>query len=144
GIYNGIEAFEPTPIQPNFWLVTCFPNKRAEPDGSFPLDEKPINFNYSLKQELTEHPPEEWRTTIFNDFERPVFQQVAVAGNLKDQFYEFGALYAAMAGRGTAVYGLFEQNFVAVDAYKTLVNLGYPANLTEPLFKPDYGIYQKG
>ena len=67
-----------------------------------------------------------------------------MAGNLKDQMYEFGATYASMTGSGSAVYGIFEQDFVATNAYKGFLELDLPSSMTRPGFKPDYGIYRKG
>lgn len=144
GISSSNQEFEPLNIQPDCWIVTCFPDEENAPRLVSQINELQSASEFSLKKTLTEEPVEEWRYMLFNDFEQAVFQQAPLAGNLKDQFYEFGAVYASMVGRGTAVYGLFDQNFVAVDAYKTLINLGYSANITQPLFKPDYGIYKKG
>jgi 4-diphosphocytidyl-2-C-methyl-D-erythritol kinase len=42
------------------------------------------------------------------------------------------------------VFGLFHQDFVAIEAYETFVRLGYPANLTRPKFRPDTGVYELG
>jgi 4-diphosphocytidyl-2-C-methyl-D-erythritol kinase len=46
-----------------------------------------------------------------------------------------------MSGSGSSVFGLFEQDFVALSAYKNFIDLGYQANLTKPLFQPDFGVY---
>jgi 4-diphosphocytidyl-2-C-methyl-D-erythritol kinase len=81
---------------------------------------------------------------LVNDLESAVFPRIHVSGNLKDQMYEFGAVYASMTGSGSAVYGIFEQDFVATNAYQGFLQLNLPSNLTRPRFKPDYGIYRKG
>lgn len=144
GVYRGNgQPVELLDIQPDLWTVTCYPNEEAEAIGAYTRDQINPDANHELQAVLAGEEPFEWRYMLSNDLEQPVFQQNPVSGNLKDQFYEFGAVYAAMAGRGPAVFGLFEQNFVAVDAYKTLLNLGYPANLTKPGFTPDFGIYRK-
>ena len=41
---------------------------------------------------------------------------------------DFGAEFAGMSGSGSSVFGLFHQDFVAIEAYETFVRLGYPAN----------------
>ncbi len=144
GIGRGMgHEFEEVSIQPDLWIITCFPNETSNGAGAYSLTESNPDSNFSIKKILAEEEPDEWRYMLFNDFEQTVIQQIPVAGNLKDQFYEFGAVYASLTGSGPAVYGLFEQEFVAVSAYKTLLELGYPANLTPPDFTPDYGIYRK-
>ena len=49
----------------------------------------------------------EWRELLHNDFEDSVFQRFPVLAELKEQMYAKGAVYAAMSGSGTAVYGIF-------------------------------------
>ncbi len=53
-------------------------------------------------------PVSEWRDTIRNDFEAGLFRKYPEIGVLKDLFYEQGAIFAAMSGSGSSVYGLFE------------------------------------
>lgn len=50
-----------------------------------------------------------WHTIIFNDFETGVFATYAEIQQLKDLMYSEGAVFAAMSGSGSAVYGLFEE-----------------------------------
>ncbi len=52
-------------------------------------------------------PIEEWRTVIKNDFEASVFPQYPQIDELKSQLYDLGAVYAAMSGSGSAVFGIF-------------------------------------
>ena len=142
GIARGIgHEIEAENIQPDLWIVTCFPNESSSTAEAYQYCEPDPAPDFSIKRILTREEPEEWRYMLFNDLEQSVFQRIHVSGNLKDQFYEFGAVYASMTGSGSAVYGLFEQDFVALHAYETLIGLGLPANLTRPGFSPDYGIY---
>jgi len=92
---------------------------------------------------LLEEEPEEWRYLLMNELEKAVFPRLHLVGNLKDQLYEFGAEYASMSGSGSSVFGVFEQDFVAINAYESFHKLGFPANITRPKFKPDQGIYLK-
>lgn len=144
GIATGIgHDIEEEDIQPDLWIVTCFPNQESSTAEAYHYCEPDPEPDFSVKEVLTEEEPEEWRYMLFNDLEQSVFQRIPVAGNLKDQFYEFGAVYASMTGSGSAVYGLFEQDFVAINAYEGLLDLDLPTNITRPGFKPDYGIYRK-
>lgn len=140
GIGSEIEALD---IQPSSWIVTCYPNVSSSTAEAYRYCESNPEPEFDLKKTLTDEDPEEWRYMLFNDLEQSVFQRIQVSGNLKDQFYEFGAVYASMTGSGSAVYGIFEQDFVAINAYNGLLELDLPTNITRPGFKPDYGIYRK-
>lgn len=58
---------------------------------------------------LNSLPVTEWKEHIGNDFETPVFAQHPVLASVKRQLYAQGAVYAAMSGSGSAVYGIFER-----------------------------------
>lgn len=144
GIGHGIgQEIEEVDIQPNHWIVTCFPNRESSTAEAYEYCQPNPQPDFPLKRVLTEEPVDEWRYMLFNDLEQSVFQRIRVSGNLKDQFYEFGAIYASMTGSGSAVYGIFEQDFLALEAYEALLDLALPAKITRPGFKPDYGIYRK-
>jgi 4-diphosphocytidyl-2-C-methyl-D-erythritol kinase len=144
GIGNGIgDKLEEIDIQPNGWIVTAFPGETSSTAEAYQYCQPNPNPDFPLRDVLTQEPIDEWKYILTNDLEQSVFQRLNVSGNLKDQFYEFGAIYASMTGSGSAVYGIFEQEFVAHEAYKTLLDLGLKANLTRPKFSPDYGIYRK-
>jgi 4-diphosphocytidyl-2-C-methyl-D-erythritol kinase len=145
GIGHGIgHEIEEVDIRPDGWIVTCFPNVESGTPEAYQYCEPNLEPDFPLKRVLTEEPLDEWRYMLFNDLEQSVFQRIHVSGNLKDQFYEFGAIYASMTGSGSAVYGIFEQEFLALDAYRGLLSLDLPAKITRPAFRPDYGIYRKG
>ena len=56
--------------------------------------------------ELIKSPVKEWQ--LQNDFEQSVFMKYSAVENLKKSLYEKGAVYAAMSGSGSSVFGLFE------------------------------------
>jgi 4-diphosphocytidyl-2-C-methyl-D-erythritol kinase len=58
--------------------------------------------------ESLQQPIEKWKTLITNDFEKAVFARHPQIGNIKQQMYDAGALYAAMSGSGSAVFGIFD------------------------------------
>lgn len=58
--------------------------------------------------ERTQEPIENWRNTIKNDFELPVFAKYPLIKEIKEHLYDLGAVYAAMSGSGSSVYGLFK------------------------------------
>lgn len=48
-----------------------------------------------------------WPGLLTNDFEASIFAKTDVPGSIKKRLYSAGAVYAAMSGSGSAVYGLF-------------------------------------
>jgi 4-diphosphocytidyl-2-C-methyl-D-erythritol kinase len=59
--------------------------------------------------ELVSKPVSTWRYLIRNDFEQSVFEKYPQIKEIKKALYQAGALYAAMSGSGSSVYGIFEQ-----------------------------------
>lgn len=55
-------------------------------------------------------PVEEWKQVVKNDFEATVFARYPEVGRLKEYLYGQGAVYAAMTGSGSAVFGIFHRN----------------------------------
>jgi 4-diphosphocytidyl-2-C-methyl-D-erythritol kinase len=63
---------------------------------------------FDLKK-LPEIPVERWVEYVSNDFEEPVFIQHPELAAIKQQLYDAGAIYAAMSGSGSTLYGIFEK-----------------------------------
>ena len=59
--------------------------------------------------EVVRRPVEEWKNLLVNDFEQSVFAQYPQIGQVKEQLYQLGAVYSAMTGSGSAVFGLFRE-----------------------------------
>lgn len=59
---------------------------------------------------IIQQPIATWRDELVNDFERSVFEDYPLIGDLKKQLFEQGAVYASMSGSGSTVFGLFEKN----------------------------------
>lgn len=57
--------------------------------------------------ELIKQPITAWRNFIKNDFEEPVLRQYPPIAAVKEMLYAKGALFAAMTGTGSTVYGIF-------------------------------------
>lgn len=60
-------------------------------------------------REALSRPIGQWRECLVNDFERVVFPLHPELPALKAQMYEEGAVYAAMSGSGSAIFGLFNK-----------------------------------
>lgn len=56
---------------------------------------------------LLQNPVENWKELISNDFERTVFEAFPEISQLKNELYNTGAVYAAMSGSGSSIYGIY-------------------------------------
>jgi len=61
--------------------------------------------------------PDNWQNCIVNDFEMSVFKLYPEIAEIKSKLLENGAVYAAMSGSGSTVFGLFkvEPQIAAID-----------------------------
>lgn len=75
-------------------------------------------------KDLIHLPVEQWKATIFNDFERSVFQKFPRIKELKDTLYDQGAVFALMSGSGSSVFGIFK-NKVKLQELKNDCQLFY-------------------
>lgn len=66
----------------------------------------PHHPEYPVK-EVIRRPVAEWKDILINDFEASVFPQHPVIGEIKQELYNQGAIYASMSGSGSSVFGLF-------------------------------------
>ena len=69
-----------------------------------------------LRTILTETPIERWKDVVVNDFEASVFKKYPAIAELKEEFYRKGAVYAAMPGSGSAVFGIFRHEPAKAEA----------------------------
>ncbi len=71
------------------------------------------------KQRLTKSihlPIEDWKKSIINDFEEHIFKKQTQLKSIKEKLYQSGAIYAAMSGSGSTIYGLFKNDPLVADA----------------------------
>jgi 4-diphosphocytidyl-2-C-methyl-D-erythritol kinase len=61
----------------------------------------------SLK-DLIKKPLNYWKSSVFNDFELSIFKKYPLLSEIKEELYSQGAIYAAMSGSGSSIYGIFE------------------------------------
>lgn len=73
-------------------------------------------------------PIQEWKYHLVNDFEIGVFERYPQIEKIKHSLYKKGAIYAAMSGSGSAVFGIFEEA-VELEDLKNLGTVYYPVDL---------------
>lgn len=64
--------------------------------------------------EIVHQPIETWRDSLVNDFEESIFPTYPSIRYIKETLYENGAIYAAMSGSGSSVFGIFEHAPAAI------------------------------
>ncbi|MDX1591766.1 MAG: 4-(cytidine 5'-diphospho)-2-C-methyl-D-erythritol kinase, partial [Balneolaceae bacterium] len=144
GIGTGLgQDIEPADIQPEAWIVCVWPGFESSTPEAYAGCVPNPDPDFSIKGVLLDEEIDEWRYLLTNDLEAPVIARHDMIGNIKDQLYDFGAAYSAMSGSGSTVFGIFDQDFVAINAYESFHKLGFSVNLTRPGFQADHGIYLK-
>jgi 4-diphosphocytidyl-2-C-methyl-D-erythritol kinase len=56
---------------------------------------------------LISQPVEKWKDVLHNQFEETIFLKFPALGKLKNNLYNAGAIYAAMSGSGSTIFGIF-------------------------------------
>lgn len=72
--------------------------------------------------EAVARPVGDWRQSLRNDFETTVGVELPEIGIIKSRMEAAGAVYAAMSGSGSAVFGLFESDKLAEQAVAGLAD----------------------
>ena len=79
-------------------------------------------------RDVVMQPVETWRDRLTNDFEKSVFALHPEIGAIKDRLYDMGAVYAAMSGSGSSLFGLFRkpvslEEFDAEGTFRAVISL---------------------
>jgi 4-diphosphocytidyl-2-C-methyl-D-erythritol kinase len=93
-----LSAYDFLLIHPGIHISTAEAYSRCLPDDGGP----------SLPW-LIGQPIHQWRDTLTNDFEAPLFGEYPVLRKIKQTLYDRGAIYAAMTGSGSCLFGIFEK-----------------------------------
>lgn len=83
-------------IKPDFAISTALAYSKVRPQAP----------KSSLREDYTK-PVSEWKSLIKNDFEEFLFPVFPALAGYKQALYNSGALYAAMTGSGSALFGIF-------------------------------------
>lgn len=79
-------------------------------------------------RDIIGQPIETWQDELVNDFEIPVFKLYPKLKHIKEQLYRQGAVYAAMSGSGSTIYGIFKKEPQGIsqlfdDCFTTVLHL---------------------
>lgn len=90
-----------------YWLALIKPNVHISTQEAYAkVTPKPTTVD--LKELLLSKDFAKWRTELVNDFEASIFPNHPLLAEIKEDFYKNGAVYAAMSGSGSTLFGLFE------------------------------------
>lgn len=105
-----LSAYKFLIVNPEIHVNTGWAFRQITPQGGRP----------SLMERIL-LPVEQWKDHLTNDFEAPVSVAHPQIAGIKEQLYGHGAVYAAMSGSGSTVFGLFDKE-------ADLAHLSFPAN----------------
>jgi len=84
----------------------------------------PKKWDVSLEN-VFQLPISEWKNYLFNDFEKNIFAQHPQLAEIKQQMYNFGAIYSSMSGSGATIFGIFDKkpniNFDGMFVFETFL-----------------------
>jgi 4-diphosphocytidyl-2-C-methyl-D-erythritol kinase len=60
-------------------------------------------------REILAQPIDEWKFNLQNTFEKHIFEIHPRLKSLRDEMYEAGAIYSAMSGSGSTIFGIFKE-----------------------------------
>jgi len=102
------EQMEPLDLNlSRYTLILVNPHVHIETKWAF-AQIKPTSSAENLRT-IISRPVDEWKHSLQNDFERPVFSAYPEIAAIKNKLYQTGALYAAMSGSGSSVFGIFNR-----------------------------------
>ncbi len=91
-----------------FHVAIIYPNVHVNTADAY-SGISPKKPEIALEELIVATPIENWKNVIVNDFEKNVFEKYPEIKIVKDKLLECGAVYAAMSGSGSAVFGIFKE-----------------------------------
>ncbi len=108
------EILEPLTLDlSDYHLMLVYPEIHISTQEAY-ADIEPKPPSNTLKEILLNEHIQIWREKLINDFEHAVFQKHPELQSIKDQLYAMGAIYAAMSGSGSGIYGIFQEEQVSI------------------------------
>lgn len=66
-------------------------------------------------RDIVRQPIETWKDELVNDFEASIFAMHPELATIKQSLYDAGAVYAAMSGSGSALFGIFREQPIGLE-----------------------------
>ena len=111
------EIMEPIDVSlDGLWLMLIKPDEGVSTREAY-AGIRPSVSEVPLRERLA-RPIEEWQTVLKNDFEPHIFAAHPIIGEVKEWLLSQGAIYAAMSGSGSAVFGIFDHKVESVPPFE--------------------------
>lgn len=108
GIGDVLQPFnEPWHILDGKWIALVKPNVAVSTAEAYAgiTPRKPSK----CCKDIIMQPVSTWRDELTNDFEQSIFQKLPLLSQVKETLYDNGAIYAAMSGSGSTIFGIFDE-----------------------------------
>lgn len=92
-----------------FYLAVVVPPLHVATAEAYRLIQPRLRRTPLLTELVRSNDPERWRRELQNDFEAPLFARHPELAELKQWLLESGAVYAALSGSGSALFGVFTE-----------------------------------
>lgn len=90
-----------------YQLVLVHPGIHVNTAWAFSTMVRVPKYHQKPIAQIIQQPIATWQTELYNDFEAPVFEAHPEIAQIKETLYQSQALYAAMSGSGSTVFGIF-------------------------------------
>ncbi len=101
------DEFDPLPLDLSAYKIALiYPGVHSNTREAY-AGIAPAPARYPVKEVISNYPVEQWKGLLINDFEKSIFDRYPRIAEIKEHLYEKGAVYAAMSGSGSTVFGLF-------------------------------------
>ena len=111
------EIMEPIDVSlEGMWLMLIKPNEGVSTREAY-AGIRPSVPDVPLRERLA-RPIGEWQAVLKNDFEPHIFAAHPVIGEVKEWLVSQGAIYSAMSGSGSAVFGIFDHKIESVPPFE--------------------------
>lgn len=90
------------------WIALAKPNVAVSTQEAY-AGITPTKPHKNCRDILLHQPIETWRNDLVNDFEQSVFHKLPILAETKQMMYDHGAIYAAMSGSGSTIFGIFNE-----------------------------------
>ena len=121
------DILKPSPPLPPCWVVLIKPNFDISTGSIYQKYDltltKSVNKIKILETAIESADPKKIGNALFNDLELICISEFPVLADIKKRLLSFGAFGALMTGSGSSVFGLFDDQEKACEAWRSIKNL---------------------